>query len=206
MNMPRINPVTNPTGQAAELLGDLRNAIGKDLNIFTTMAHSPVALKSYMDFSGNLKEGSLDTKLRETIALTCAGVNGCDYCSSAHTAIGAGVGLSEKNLKSALKGECDCGEKGQAALTFTKVLLKNHGHVSDADFKAVKDAGYTDGEIIEIVAIVSFNIFTNYFNDVAQTKIDFPLVKSGGCCNDDKKEDTCCSTDDNKSDDTCCAA
>ena len=202
--MPRITPLTNPTGQAAELLDTLRGAIGKDLNIFTTMAHSPAALKSYMDVSGNLKAGTLDAKLLESIALTCAGFNGCGYCASAHTAIGKGAGLSDENLASALEsGTCDCDGNGQAALTFTKALLKNRGQVSDADFAAVKDAGFSEAQIIEIVAAVGLNIFTNYFNDVAQTAIDFPEVKATRCC-DDKKEDACCSTD--KADDACCAA
>lgn len=192
--MPRISPVTNPTGQAADLLGSLKAAVGKDLNIFTTMAHSPAALKSYMDFSGNLKAGTLDAKVRESIALTCAGFNGCDYCASAHTAIGAGAGLSEDALANALKSTCTCGkENGQAILTFTKALLKKRGQIDDADFAAVKDAGFTDEQVIEIIANVGLNIFTNYFNDVAQTIIDFPEVKtSGSCCGGDDKEQTCC--------------
>lgn len=191
--MSRISPVSNPTGQAADLLDTLRTNIGKDLNIFTTMAHAPAALKSYMDFSGNLKNGALDAKLREAIALTCANFNGCDYCASAHTAIGAGAGLSEDALAQALKGKSN-DDKTQAALTFTTVLLKKRGQVNDNDVSALKQAGYSDQELIEIVANVSLNIFTNYFNDVALTAIDFPEVKtSGGCCGgNDKAEDTCC--------------
>ncbi len=177
--MPRIQPLTTPTGQAADLLDTLRGAVGKDLNIFTTMAHAPAALKSYMDFSGNLKNGILDAKLRESIALTCAGLNGCDYCASAHTVIGKGAGLSDDEAANNLKGD-SADPKTQAALTFATKLIEKQGQANDTDVAAVKEAGFTDAEIIEIIANVAFNIFTNYFNDVVKTEIDFPFVSSTG--------------------------
>lgn len=189
--MSRISQLTNPTGQSAELLGALKAAVGKDLNIFTTMAHSPAALKSYMDFSGNLKSGDLDAKLLETIALVCAGFNGCDYCASAHTAIGKGAGLNDEQIAHALNGTCDCNDESKAVVDFTRALLKKRGQISDADFAAVKNVGLSEAQIIEIVAAVGLNIFTNYFNEVAQTAIDFPEVKVEASCND-KSDETCC--------------
>ncbi len=180
--MPRIQPLTNPTGQSAELLENLRKNVGKDLNIFTTMAHSPAALKSYMDFSGNLKNGALDGQTLEIIALTCAGYNKCNYCASAHSVMAEKAGLNKDQIKHALNGSCDCNDQSKAVVNFTKSLLKNHGQVNDQDVQSVQDAGFNQQQIIEMIAATSLNIFTNYFNEVAQTEIDFPKVET---CNDE---------------------
>lgn len=175
--MARIEPNQNPTPEAQAQLDGVKAKLGSVPNIFQTFAHSPAVLDFYMQGSGALGNTSISAKLRESIALTVAGLNGCDYCASAHTKIGEGTGLSAEELEHNLNAK-SIDPKSQAALDFSAVLVSSRGNPTDADVQAVKDAGYTDGEVLEITAVVAFNIFTNYFNHVADTDVDFPLVST----------------------------
>jgi uncharacterized peroxidase-related enzyme len=176
--MPRISPTSNPDGKAQDTLDKVRAKLGKVPNIFMTLAHSPAVLDAYMAYSGALGDTKLDGKLKEQIALTCAGYNGCDYCASAHTLMGGKAGLNDDELSSALKGKAS-DEKTQAALTFTTALLEKRGKISDADMKAVQKSGFGDQEVVEMIGVIGLNIFTNYFNEALQTEVDFPKVSSG---------------------------
>jgi uncharacterized peroxidase-related enzyme len=117
----------------------------------------------------------LSGTLREQIALAVAGADGCEYCASAHTALGKLQKLSPSEMSQNLTGKSS-DKKTQSILTFACKLIETRGKVSDGDLKAIRDAGCSDGDIIEIIAVVSQNIFTNYINNVAGTEVDFPKV------------------------------
>jgi uncharacterized peroxidase-related enzyme len=145
-------------------------------NLIRTFANSPAALEGYLNFSGALGGGLLDAKLRERIALTVADANSCEYCLSAHTAIGKMVGLDEDEILTSRKATA-ADPRTSAALAFAHQIVVKRGEVDDGDVRAVRSAGFSDGEITEIVANVALNVFTNYFNHVAQTVVDFPKVE-----------------------------
>lgn len=163
------------TGKAKELLDGVKAKIGMVPNLMRTYANSPAALEGYLNFSGALGGGLLSAKLREQIALTVANANGCEYCLSAHTAIGKMVGLEENELVASRRATAS-NARTDAALKFAHQIVVKRGEVLDSEVQAVREAGYSDGEITEIVAHVALNIFTNYFNHVAQTVVDFPKV------------------------------
>lgn len=175
--MPRIQPVTLESADAdqAEVLQTAKKKMGKVPNIIATMANSPAVANAYLGFSQALADGSLSPQLREQIALTVGQTNSCDYCVSAHAALGARAGLSDDDVAAARRADA-ADEKNRAALAFAKKLVDDRGYVSDADVEALRSAGYSDGEVAEIVAAVALNIFTNYFNHVAETEVDFPAV------------------------------
>ena len=175
--MSRIQPSKNPDAKSQELLTAVKKKLGKTPNIFTTMAHSSATLGFYLSASESIASSKLNAALREQIALTVAGLNSCDYCASAHTFIGKMHKIAENELAQNLKGESQ-DAKVQAALDFVTKIVQERGHVSDADLKAVRNAGYDDSEIVDIIAVTSINIFTNYFNHIAGTEVDFPLVKA----------------------------
>lgn len=176
----RIQPVNyeEAAGKAKDLLDAVKAKIGITPNMMKTMAQSPAVLAAYLSFNEALAGGSLSAKLREQIALTSAEINNCGYCASAHTAIGKMVGLSEGAINSARQGHAS-EARTEAALKFARTLIVNRGDVSDTDVSSVKAAGFEEGEVAEIVANVALNIFTNYFNEVAKTEIDFPRVQIG---------------------------
>jgi uncharacterized peroxidase-related enzyme len=178
--MTRIEPVSyeQSTGKAKKLLDSVKANLGFTPNMMKTMAQSPAVLEAYLSFSGALGSGKLNASLREQIALITAEINGCGYCASAHTAIGKMVGLGEDAILEARKAKA-ADAKTSAALKFARTIIVNRGEVSDEDLRAVKGTGFSDGEIGEIVANVALNIFTNYFNKIAETDIDFPKVQLG---------------------------
>lgn len=177
--MPRFQPVdpATATGHTKELLDTVKQKFDMVPNITRLMANSPAVLEGYTSFSGALAGGRLDPQLRERLAIAVASANGCDYCLSAHTAGGRMVGLSEEELIAAQRGESS-GEKESVALRFAIKIVRERGWASDEDVAALRQVGFDDGEIVEIIAMTVLNIFTNYFNHVAETEVDFPLVKT----------------------------
>lgn len=166
---------TTATGKSQDLLKAVKAKLGRDLAMTGVMANSPAVLEGYLNFSGALAGGQLSAKLREQIALVTAQENHCNYCLSAHSAIGQMVGLSHEQIVASreAKGQDD---KTTAALKFAKQVLDSKGQVSESDLEAARTAGFSDGEIAEIIANVALNVFTNYFNIATDVDIDFPKV------------------------------
>lgn len=173
--MQRINAVTHAEGKAKDLLDNVKRTMGATPNIFTTFANAPAALEAYLNFNSALTGGVLDAKLREQLAVTVAGFNGCNYCGSAHIFLGSKAGVDRAELIANSKGE-SANSKTLAAIHFARALLQKRGKVGDEDLQAVREAGFSDEEIIEILAHVALNTFTNYFNETAKTVIDFPAI------------------------------
>jgi uncharacterized peroxidase-related enzyme len=175
--MSRLNTVdpNSATGKAKDLLDAVKGKLGIVPNMTKVMANSPAVLESYLGFSGALGGGLLDAQTREQLALVVSQDNQCDYCLSAHTAIGKMVGLTPHQVLESRKGNGTT-PRTTAALAFAKRVLDTHGQISESDLTAVRDAGFNDGEIAEIIAHVALNVFTNYFNIATEVAIDFPKV------------------------------
>lgn len=165
------------SNKTQDLLTAVRKQMGGVPNILATMAQSSAALGGYLGFAGALAAGRLSAAHREQIALAVAGANACDYCASVHTALGKNAGLSAAELRKNLLGESD-DKKTAALLGFAHELVRSRGHASNAQLASLTAAGFDHEAVVEIVANVALNIFTNYFNHVAGTEIDFPHVDS----------------------------
>ena len=168
-----LNPDT-AAGKTKEMMNMIQSKYGMVPNLTRTLANSPAVLGTYLGF-GALDKGALSPTLREQIALTVAEINDCNYCRAAHTAIGKMVGLSDEQAIDSRRATA-VDSKEEAALQFAKAVVEKQGWVTDTDVAKVRDAGYTDEDVTEIVAHVLKNIFTNYFNHVARVEIDFPAV------------------------------
>lgn len=163
---------------AQPLLEAVKKMLGSVPNLFRITANSPAALEGYLGLNGALAKGSLDAPTRERIALAVAQINGCDYCLAAHTYLGTHVAkLDEAEIAANRAGKSQ-DEKAEAAIRFAAALVNTRGHVSDADVSAIKAAGYSEAEIVEIVAHVALNTLTNYLNSALDTPIDFPVVSA----------------------------
>ncbi|MFT5422804.1 MAG: putative peroxidase-related enzyme [Phycisphaerales bacterium] len=178
--MARINPVDHEStqGPVRETLDRLKAKHGGLPNLIRTLGNSAVALQSYVGLGQAIGGGTLSAALREQIAVTMAGVNGCEYCASAHTMIGKKNGVDGDELARNLVGD-SADDTTKAVLSFARVVTTKRGFVSDEDLTAIRDAGFDDGQVLEIVANVVHNTLTNYVNHVAQTTNDFPRVAVG---------------------------
>ena len=173
--LPIIDPEKS-TGKAQELLTAVQKKLGLVPNSMRVMVNSPAVLEAYIGFSGALDGGSLNAKTRERIALGTAEANHCDYCLSAHSAIGKLVGLTDAEILDSRRAR-STDSKSAAALQFSRQLIERRGAVSEAEVEAAHKGGLTEGEIAEVVALTVLNIFTNYFNTAFQVDIDFPVAK-----------------------------
>ena len=176
--MARFNQIAPDiaTGKAKELLDAVKGKLGLVPNLTRAMANAPAVLEGYLGLSGALGKGSLSAKTREQIALAVGQANECDYCLAAHSAIGKMVGLTPDQIRDSRRGTA-IDPKADAIVRFARKLVDDRGRVNDDDMAEVRAAGLDDGAIAEVVANVALNNFTNYFNHVAETDIDFPKAE-----------------------------
>jgi uncharacterized peroxidase-related enzyme len=178
MTMSRIQTpatISEAPAAAGPLLEAVKKQIGSVPNLFRVVANSPAGLEGYLGLNGALGKGMLSAQTRERIALAVAEVNGCRYCLSAHSHFAALFKLDPVEILAARRGG-SADPKAAAAVRFALAVTTARGHVTDADLTAVKAAGHSDAEIIEILCHVALNSLTNYVNTVAGTEIDFPLA------------------------------
>jgi len=160
---------------ARPLLEAVKAKLGFAPNVFRLLSNSPAALEGLLSLQGALGKGGLDPHTRERIALAIANINGANYCNAAHTAIAKSLELDEREIEAARDGGSD-NAKADAAVAFARKVAVQRGDVTDADLQHVRDAGYSDAELVEIVARVALSTFTNYVNEVFKTPIDFPVA------------------------------
>ncbi|MGD9902771.1 MAG: carboxymuconolactone decarboxylase family protein [Vicinamibacterales bacterium] len=178
--MERIAPLepTIATGAVKPLFDGVQAKLGAVPNLFRVLGTAPAALSGYLNLSGALASGSFDGRLREQIALTVAETNHCGYCLSAHTFIGARLGLTEQAIADARHAVAST-PRTDAILKLARAIVVCRGELGHGEFEAARAAGLTDGDVIETIANVAVNIFSNYVNHIAGTPIDFPEVTLG---------------------------
>lgn len=173
--IPLINPA-DAQGERRELLSQIHGAFGATPAMFRAVAQSPAALKSLWGSFGALGGGVIPAKLGEQIAVAVADRNDCEYCLAAHTMLGRKAGVTADEMSAAQAGRSD-DPKTAAALRFALKLVNDRGQVGDDDVQALRAVGFDDEAIVEILAHVALNLFTNYVNVAFQVPVDFPTVK-----------------------------
>ena|SRR6218665_3919760 len=170
-----INPA-EATGERKQVLDQIHGAFGATPAMFRAVANSPAALKSMWGSFGALGGGVIPAKLGEQIAVAVADRNACEYCLAAHTVLGRKAGATAEEMAAAQAGESS-DPKTAAALRFALKLVTDRDQVTDADVKALHSVGFSDEEVVEILAHVALNLFTNYVNVAFAVPVDFPTVK-----------------------------
>ncbi|MFY3382844.1 carboxymuconolactone decarboxylase family protein [Paracidovorax sp. MALMAid1276] len=171
-----IDPAhTTPDRQA--LLGQIHTALGTTPHMFRAVAHSPAALHSmWAAFAALGTQGTLGGQLGEQIAVAIANRNACEYCLAAHTALGRKAGASAEDMAAAQRGQSS-DPATQAALRFALQVVEQRGHIGADEVQRLRDAGFSDEGVVEILAHVALNLFTNYVNVALDVPVDFPAVK-----------------------------
>lgn len=178
--MQKINRIDETTvfEEITAMLDAVKSQMGMVPNIISTMAHSSATLGTYLAMSGALSEGVLSPKQREQIALATAGLNACDYCASVHTAVGEQLAINPAEMALNLRGKSNDPKTNQL-LELVREIIENHGHVSSETIDRLRTDGVSNEEILEVFSNTMLNIFTNYFNHMVGTEIDFPVVNTG---------------------------
>lgn len=175
--MSRITTISTEHANAEQrsLFDAIESQLGFVPNFLRVFANSPAALQAFLGLFAISGKGSLDKPTRERVALAVAQQNGCAYCLSAHTALGARAGLDGAEM-AANRAGASLDAKAAAAVKFARAIGERKGEVSAADLAQVRAAGYSDGDIVEIITHVGLNYLTNILNNASQVAIDFPVV------------------------------
>jgi len=173
--VPLIDKSNAPAGSVA-VIDQIESAFGVVPKMFRAVANSPAALQSMWGSFGALGNGIIAPQLGEKIAVAVADRNRCEYCLAAHTALGHKAGATPEEMAAAQAGLSN-EPKTAAALAFVLKVVDARGQVADADVAGLREVGFSDEEIVEILAHVALNLFTNYVNVVLKTPVDFPGVK-----------------------------
>jgi uncharacterized peroxidase-related enzyme len=160
---------------SAAVLAEVEASLGTTPAMFKAVAHSPAALRSLWGSFGALGSGTLGAKLGEQLAVAIANRNGCEYCLAAHTALGRKAGASAAELAAAQRGQ-SADARAAAALAFALKVVDTRGRATAADVARLRSAGFDDGQVVEILAHVALNVFTNYVNIALGVPVDFPRV------------------------------
>lgn len=176
--MPRIEPIdpATATGAARQLLEQVQKQLGMTPNFLRVLAHSPKALEGFLGLYGAASDFAIDKATQERIALAVAESNACQYCVSAHTAIGRHAGLTNDEMQLNRRGQSG-DAKAAAAVALATALNDDAGDISAQQFGTARAAGLTDAEIVEIIGTVALNFYTNVLGKAAQVPIDFPQVE-----------------------------
>jgi uncharacterized peroxidase-related enzyme len=176
--MSRISPVDpdTATGKAKQLLDGVQSSRGHVPIILRVMAQSPAVLRGHLDLSRALAGGALPLETRERIALAVADDNGCAYCMSAHTRMSRDAGLSEADIRDSRRATSP-DPRIEAALVFAREVNRTHGRIDGGAVEAVRAAGWSDEEVVEIVAHVALNIFRNAVAEAFAVEPEVSLVE-----------------------------
>lgn len=170
-------PLESATGAAAEVFAKIQRAAGAVPNCFAAVGSlKPAALKAILQADGVLAASSLSVRDAETVKLVVSEVAECDYCIAAHSLLGTLAGLEPETVKQIRAGQATGDAKRDALVCFVRTLVETHGTITDGQFDAIKTAGYTDAQLVDISLAVAVTTFTNVFNRINDTPLDFPSL------------------------------
>lgn len=168
-----VNTVETAPEKAKERIAAVEKANGFIPNLIGVLSNSPQALEMYQEVGKMNSRNSLTPQEIEVIQITAAAHNGCDFCVAGHTKVGTKLKIPE-NVLNALRDrtKVDDNTKYQALAQFVMQLIDKRGQVSDNELKDIKDAGYNDTNILDIVMGVALATLCNYANNVAKNDIN----------------------------------
>jgi uncharacterized peroxidase-related enzyme len=174
LSVPSLESDTGPSGQ---VYAQIKKAIGSVPNTYAAIAaYGPAALKSVLAADAVLAAGTLTKRDQEVIKLVISAAGGCEYCVAAHSHLARLAGVRPDVLKQIREGQPTGDATRDALVGFVRKLQQSSGTVSDEDFAAIKAAGYSDAQLVEISLAFATTVFTNVFNRINDTEIDFPAV------------------------------
>jgi uncharacterized peroxidase-related enzyme len=174
-----IPAIESATGATADVYNQVRKIAGGSVpNLFGALGYlAPKQLAAVLNAEAALAAGTLSKQDLETIKLLVSVETGCDYCIAAHNVLGKIVGLNAEALGAIRNGVATGDAKRDALIRFVTNLQRTSGTISDSEYSAIRAAGYTDAQLAEISLVIALTIFTNTFNRINDTEVDFPPVK-----------------------------
>ena len=170
-----MQPHEDVPADTRRILDNVGAQLGFVPNMFKVIASNPTVLEGVTTLQGTLSR-VLDAKTRHSIALAVSQASGCSYCLAMHTHGATEFGgMSGDDVELGRVGS-SVDPKRAAAARFALRVVDTRGRVSDADLAGVRGAGYTNPQILAIVAVTVQFLLTNFINNVNQTDLDIPAA------------------------------
>lgn len=166
--MPRLTPLTPDTavGTSRDLLADLVARHGQIGDMVSTMAHSPAVLGGYLQLSRAMGRARLDRRISERISIAVQAVQGCGLCLDAHVSAARALGVDEEEIERAHEGT-SADPAIAAIITLALRIYREPTTITDDQVGALREHGYSDRVIADVVGVVALNILTGAFNLLA---------------------------------------
>lgn len=171
-NVPTKDQV-NDTNKA--IFDKLEGMLGFVPNLYATYAHSNNALSNYLTFAN--APTSLKAKEKEVVNLAVSEVNECNYCLSAHTAIGKMNGFTDDQILELRAGNASFDAKLDALAKLAKNITENRGRAEEAVVNNFLNTGWTNENLIDTIVLVGEKTISNYIHNTTQVPIDFPVAQ-----------------------------
>ena len=162
----------SPSNQV--VFDNLKKGLGKVPNLYATLAHSETALGNYLAFQN--AKSSINGKAREVVNLVVSQVNSCDYCLAAHTAVGGMLGLTPDQILEIRGGRASFDPKLDALARLTRNIADKRGHADPALVDAFLAAGWTRGNLVDVIVVIGDKTVTNYLHSTTKVPVDFPAA------------------------------
>ena len=165
--MPWIKTIdeSEATGRIKELYDELIQKRGKVSNIMKIQSLNPEAMKQHLDLYMTLLFGKsgLSRAERELIAVVVSAANECGYCISHHAEALRNYWKDEEKVRQAIESPdtLDLPEKTQRMVEYAIKMTKTPGQITQEDVDSMRDAGYSDEDILNINLIMSYFNFVN---------------------------------------------
>jgi len=171
---------TIPTKETAKpdcaaMFDGLEKALGFTPNLYAYIGHSPATLANYLSFQQGQAKGAFRAKEREAIFLAVSEVNGCEYCQSAHTALGKMNGFSDDEILQ-LRAGTHPDEKLNVLTNLAAEIQRTHGHPSPLLLDRFFALGYDQAALVDLISLVADKVLSNYLHNITQIAIDFPVA------------------------------
>ncbi|WP_435598820.1 carboxymuconolactone decarboxylase family protein [Streptomyces anulatus] len=166
--MPRLTRLTPDTavGASRDLLAELVSRHGEVGDMVSTMAHSPAVLGGYLQLSRAMGRAKLDRGISERISIAIQTRQGCRLCLDAHVGAARRTGVDEGEIERARTGTSE--DPGIAAIIALALQVhRKPTSITDAQIIALREHGYSDRAIADVVGVVALNILTGAFNLLA---------------------------------------
>lgn len=169
------HPVSEASGPAAQIFAGIQSAVGMVPNAYANIgSNHPAALAALLNLDATLRQGSLTTVEAEVVKLVVSEVAACEYCLAAHTLMSKRAEMSKASILAIRQGIPSGDAHLDALAQFVRVLIKSSGVLPASALTAVREGGYTDKQLVDVVLAITSITFTNLFNRINDTKLDFP--------------------------------
>ncbi|CAM2174629.1 carboxymuconolactone decarboxylase family protein [Burkholderia orbicola] len=175
INTPAAAAATDAT---AEVFATIRKAVGMVPNAYAAIgALNTPALQAILSADAVLSKGSLSAQDCETIKLVVSAISGCDYCVAAHSLASKASGIAVDAVRAIRALEPTGDARRDALIRFIRVLQESRGTIASEELEAFRSAGYSDESVVDVALAIALITFTNVFNRVNDTVVDFPVLK-----------------------------